>query len=89
VLRHANARRTCEEGDEEVMIARQAVGRSDFAEHLADYAAQCVLCENVVADMILPHTVTTFLNFASRYLCHEPGIPKTRYMRAPDLRQHN
>ena len=44
-----------------MMVARQPRRRRNFAQYLANNAAKGILCENVVTDMILPHTVLSFL----------------------------
>ena len=48
---NAQARRARVEGDEEMMLAGQAVA-GNVGEHLADDAAQRVLCEQIVTDKI-------------------------------------
>lgn len=63
VLGDPHAGRAGEEGDEEVMITGQAARSCDFRQNLADDAAKCILCQNVVADMILPHAFPVFRRF--------------------------
>ena len=52
--RHAHARRVGQEGDEEMVVARQA-GARDLGQHLAHHPAKRVLGENVVAYVVVSH----------------------------------
>ena len=56
--RDAHAWRAGQEGDEEVVVARQP-GARHFAEHLAHDAAQCLLGQNVVSDVVFGHCAPT------------------------------
>jgi hypothetical protein len=71
-LRDANTRGAGQEGDEKVMLARQAAGRCDFGQYLADDAAKRVLCQNVVTDVILPHAYPVFRSSVRRFQGYMP-----------------
>src|SRR5690606_30826773 len=60
VLRDANAGGIGEKRDEEVVLARQMPGDSDLGQNLADDAAQRVLSENVIANVVLRHPFLSF-----------------------------
>ena len=57
--RHAHARRAGEERDEEMMVAGKA-GARDFGQDLAHDAAQRLLGQNVVADVVVGHVAVRF-----------------------------
>src|SRR3954462_15421188 len=61
MLRYPNACSAGQEGDEEMMVPGQSAGRADLGQNLSDNPAQRVLCQNVVADVILPHAFPSFL----------------------------
>jgi len=54
-----------QKGDEEVVVTGKAAGSCDFGQNLAYDAAQRVLSQNVVANMVLPHVILSFLLVAS------------------------
>jgi hypothetical protein len=53
--RNPHAGGFCQEGDEEMMVARQVTGHCDLGQHLADHATQRILGKNVVSDVVLRH----------------------------------
>ena len=57
--RHAHAGRAGQEGDEEVVVAGKA-GACDLGQDLAHDAAQRLLGQNVVADVVVGHVVVGF-----------------------------
>lgn len=61
VLRNAHTGRSGQKGDEEMMVTGQTTGGADLGQHLTDNSTQGVLCQNVVADMILPHAFLSFV----------------------------
>src|SRR5262249_49931441 len=70
VLGDADTRGAGQEGDEEMMIAWEPAGRCDLCQNLANDPAQRVLCQNVVADVVLPHAFLSFVGLvlSQRYM---------------------